>query len=718
MYLQILLDSFELKKEKENAKKNLTEFVDTFDTVGQENIVQTATNIKAQFIAAGMSVEEANKKIYASIAVSKNANLAFSVLSDSGFMGITDKATAAKHSIESFSRIMDGSIKESGFDDLKTATIEGIASVVNSFTQYKSSLVGTKDELGNVITAADAFKISMEKLSSIPGFNKEMGETTFSNLPAEFKAISNDADSIAGVLAKWELYTSDIVVNFQEISSEAAIGLAAFNSAFGTAMTNLATAAGPSTTFSTMGKTLTNLKKIIDTNSRASQRAAAQNQRNAEDEIKLINKKVKAIQDEADAKLKAMQKIQNANNYQMDSQQAQLEYQDAIARGDMAAAAQAQLKQQQLTKEYQMQLAQEAIREDAAKRAEAEQKKAEKVQASIDAAARKAQIAAEKSADAQEASSKITGFKGRYESLLQQRNDIQFLEPSKQAAATETSNKNLTALISEIQKSGTGNTMMAKSIKEAFASFFDKNGKPIATTTNKPLFPGATMTSKGINPSLLGTIGSDIAAANKQADSIVKGIAGGMTIAELAKAMGYKVPGSTSGNKQISYAIQTTGASANQVGTGALSSAGVMGRQKGTTFLDKAGTKWKLTGQTDYYGLNYYVEKAGKGSMKLNPKIPTIVGDEGPELAFNGMIIPNMASIPYSSPRYDIKQAQKVFGPMGNPGKNEVTIINNISAAEGMDIEALSEKVTMKTVKIIKDMDKNYNSQVGPGRSY
>ena len=715
----LTLSITELKKEKENAKKNLGEFVDTFSSVGQDNIIQTATNIKAQFLAAGMSVEEANKKIYASISVSKNANSAFAVLSDAGFMGITDKATAAKYSIESFAKVLDGSIKDSGFDDLKTATIEGISSVINSFSQYQSSLVGTKDEFGKIITAADAFRISMEKLASVPGFTKEMGESAFSNLPPEFQAISNSADSIAGMLAKWQLYSSDIVVNFKEISSEAAIGLAAFNSAFGTAMNNLATAAGPSTTFSTMGKTLTGLKKIIDSNSRASARAAAQSQRNAEDEIKAINKKIKLIQDEADAKLKAMQKIQDAESYQLNSLQAQLEYQDAIARGDMAAAAQAQIKQQQLTKEYQMQLAQEAIRDDADKKAAAAQKKAEAVQASIDAAARRAAIAAEKSADAQAASNAITAFKGKYENLLQQRNDIQFIDPSKQGAATKTSNENLTALFAEIQKSGTGNTLLAKSVKEAFEklNLFDKNGKPVPLKTTTPLIPGGVMGTTGINPTIAGTVASDIAAANKQADSIVKGIAGGMTIKELAVAMGYKVPGSTAAGKVVNATITTTGAGAYQVGKGALINAEVQ-PIKGSTFLDKAGKKWKLTGATDYYGMNYTVEKAGKGTMKLNPRIPTIVGDEGPELAFNGMIIPNMASVPYSSARYDVQQAQKFFEPMRNSGGGGVNITNYITAPEGMDIESLSNRVTMKTIKVIKDMEKNYNGQVGPGRTH
>lgn len=48
-----------------------------------------------------------------------------------------------------------------------------------------------------------------------------------------------------------------------------------------------------------------------------------------------------------------------------------------------------------------------------------------------------------------------------------------------------------------------------------------------------------------MNPEIAGTVASDIAAANKQADKIVTGIAGGMTIKQLAVAMGYKVPGST-----------------------------------------------------------------------------------------------------------------------------------------------------------------------------
>lgn len=104
--------------------------------------------------------------------------------------------------------------------------------------------------------------------------------------------------------------------------------------------------------------------------------------------------------------------------------------------------------------------------------------------------------------------------------------------------------------------------------------------------------------------------------------------------------------------------------------------------------------------------------------MKIDPKVPTIVGDVGPELVFGNMVIPNMSGIPYSSPRFDVKQAQKFFEPMRNSGGGGVNITNYITAPEGMDIESLSNRVTMKTIKVIKDMEKNYNGQVGPGRTH
>ena len=165
--------------------------------------------------------------------------------------------------------------------------------------------------------------------------------------------------------------------------------------------------------------------------------------------------------------------------------------------------------------------------------------------------------------------------------------------------------------------------------------------------------------------------------------------------------------------KAISYAVSTTGAMAKTVGEGALSAAGVQGRGKGTMFVDKAGTKWKIVGG-GMYG-NYNVEKAGFGTMKLDPKIPTIVGDRGPEMAFGGMVIPNMSKIPFSSPRYDVGQAAKMFEPMRDTksGGSVINLTQNIYPSDGMNTDAFVRQVVSMTKQAIGQDTKVNAKMVG-----
>jgi len=91
----------------------------------------------------------------------------------------------------------------------------------------------------------------------------------------------------------------------------------------------------------------------------------------------------------------------------------------------------------------------------------------------------------------------------------------------------------------------------------------------------------------------------------------------------------------------------------------------------GVEFLDKDGKKWKVVGDAGGAGLSVKPVKAGYGTMKLNPKVPTIVGDRGPEMAFGGMIIPNMAKVPYAS--------TQVIN--ASPGMNEDQLITKAKIA-------------------------------------
>ena len=161
----------------------------------------------------------------------------------------------------------------------------------------------------------------------------------------------------------------------------------------------------------------------------------------------------------------------------------------------MSAAAQAQLKIQQLQREYQLQLAQQAIEDEAAKREEELRKKAKSTQDAATAASRAAQAASERSADAQQAGQLITGFRDRYQTLLTERNDIQFMEKNKQAAAIEQSNQNIAALIKEIQDTGKGTGFISQLIRDAFKTFFDSKGNPITALLSKTEYLGSTLTT-------------------------------------------------------------------------------------------------------------------------------------------------------------------------------------------------------------------------------
>jgi hypothetical protein len=119
----------------------------------------------------------------------------------------------------------------------------------------------------------------------------------------------------------------------------------------------------------------------------------------------------------------------------------------------------------------------------------------------------------------------------------------------------------------------------------------------------------------------------------------------------------------------------------------------------GVEFVDKNGKKWKVTSDAGRAGLNVQAVKAGYGTMKLNPKVPTIVGDRGPEMAFGGMVIPNMAKLPFASPRYDVGQAAKMFEPMSDSrsGGNVINLTQNIYPSEGMNTDAFVRQVVSMT---------------------
>ena len=534
----------ELKKAKEEGKglKDLIESINRSSST--EETQRLINNQKAQMVAAGMSIEEANKKIYGALANSDKSKQVYQLLADKGFSAITDKATAAEFAVGNLVNTLD---KGAGTADFGKEVGNGFEGLINVFQNATSALVGTRDALGNVIDDYKAYEMVMSKAEqSNPGINKEIGQEAYDNLAKTqplLASITNEADSIKGILAKWKLFTSGINIDLSKIDSTLAIKLAGFNSAVDSGITALTKAADNKTTFGTMGAAYTALQKTIAATSAAAQRANAASQRSAQEELKTIAKKIKLIEDEKNKKLESLRATQDASNYALELQKLQIEYADAVARGDMATAARARIDIDQLTLNRQSDLAVKAI-EDAANKAKAPLEK--DAQAISDAQDKKTvvfQNNQDNSAVATQIASTLQKFQTTFNGLAS-RGTMNELEPdaAKKAAEEKKIQAEFIAFVKEVQAAyNKGGSTLKKTLETAFPDYFSK-GKPIPVETVTGSYEGGGRftTTTTPNQGILNSFKDDIKALTAQAEMIT----GGKTIKQLSddikKALGYK----------------------------------------------------------------------------------------------------------------------------------------------------------------------------------
>jgi TP901 family phage tail tape measure protein len=529
----LMMKPEELGKLAEEAKSKYGELIETMNRADSTNFVQLMLNIKAQMLGAGKSVEETNKAILGMVAASNHADKAFKVFSNSGFTAMTDRASAARQLFKQLRQEIDNP-----GDQFGVKMTEGFTYLMNNADAAIKSLVGTKNAQGEVIDEAMALNTVMKEMSTMSGYDKIIGTKAFSVLPKELQAILNDTDTIGSSIAKWQLYVQNTNFDLKNMSAETANALVAWNAAFDSAATKLQEAGGSDNTFGRIGSALARLQKTQDAVSAKAQRASQLSQRNAQKEIDLINKKIKAIDDEANAKLKALRATQDRENYQLELQKLQLEYQDAIARGDMATGARIQLDIQQLTKNRQIALAEQAILDAAEKKKKPLQTQIEKINASEtkkQQGFQDAQYNAQASAKTMDA---IKKYDDEYQSLLRERSTIA-------ASDFDALQKNQNAIndfVSRVQTAGMKKGELGKELRGIFDWMFASGekvnfGAPTNIPKGTPSHLGDLVYSA--NQSKLNVnLNRDLSAVNAQAEKIVKGITGGTaTLASVVSAI-------------------------------------------------------------------------------------------------------------------------------------------------------------------------------------
>jgi TP901 family phage tail tape measure protein len=528
----------ELRAGIKNAKDNQKELVATFtdidvsgDANKQAKVTEIATNLKAQFIAAGYSAQDATNKIYSIISASDKADMAFNAISSKGFREIVDAASAADAMLE---KLLNTSL--SG-DDLGMA----ISNTVDAFDDSLQKILKTKDANGELITQQEAISKILDDINSKENSQLQLGTAKLESLKEthpELAKILNASDNVAGIYAKWRLRLAGVRTDLSAITSEQAQALLTFESALDSSIAAAEAKSSGSGIGARSQKSIAALQKLIAAGGQKAAVAAQKTQDQIKEEIKLIDKKIDKINEEADARKKALEASQNKENLSLEIQKAQLEYADKMAAGDIAGAAQAQLKIKQLVGERETQKSIDAIEENRAKREKELIAQREKLQAQSDKAAKNLTNAQNNATSAGERMNKVDQYQNEYQRLVKEQarlNVILEQNPTDKKALKdqqELVRGPLGDLAKQIGADSKGSDkVLAAELKKIFTgTLINEKGESLAGKVMTATHPKGVSTYKA---------GSADAALKQDASAALAGakaITGGKTIADLYNA--------------------------------------------------------------------------------------------------------------------------------------------------------------------------------------
>lgn len=336
------------KKLKAEVKSTMPELIKLIDITKTKDVGDLAVRLKTQFISMGMSAQEATNKIYALINASEKSGLSSQAISSSEFRGVTDTSGAAVSAMKTLSTTIESKSPKTQAQQLQTAILainaaidEAVKKGIDYNTAVNNQFNAINAQVKNQKTFTLETLVNIEKM--IP----------------ELKGVLNVTDNGTSAWSKYQLMVNGVTEDLYELSGEAAIALEKANRAIEASVRSGLTGKGGA--LSTQSKQLKIYNEQIAKLEKQSKGQSVQSQINNKEEIKAINKKIDAINKEYDARKRALSLQQQTEDANIAIQKAQLEYQNALASGDMASAAQAQLNIRGIVGQRQNQLAQDAL---------------------------------------------------------------------------------------------------------------------------------------------------------------------------------------------------------------------------------------------------------------------------------------------------------------------------------------------------------------------
>ena len=354
---------------KQKVKSTYPEIVKLFNQTPTNKLSDVVAGIKAQLMAAGDSAQSAQAKIAALLSQSDKSNLMTSTLLSSQVQSIKDIDSAAASMLKFLSKAQD----RGGAEDFA-------GSLLQTFSTLDTAMVNASKKDGPLKALDSQFKaINSSQSKNIKLTQEQIDELAKTN--PILAGMLSTSDNIGDAYAKWRIALAGVNKDLSGLNSSQLKGIAEYV----TQVNDFFTKTGDVSTTEAQGGPLGSLAKTVDSYNKkqrameaASQNGYARTAASIKDQIKLKEKQIKQIQDEANARKKALQQQTQAEDIKLQIQQEQLKYQDALASGNMSAAAMSQLNIKRLVGQSQQTNAATAI-DDAA------QKKIDKLEKEIDA---------------------------------------------------------------------------------------------------------------------------------------------------------------------------------------------------------------------------------------------------------------------------------------------------------------------------------------------
>jgi TP901 family phage tail tape measure protein len=659
----------ELKELKQRVKTDMPEILATFNSIDSSKVNELAANLKAQMVASGRSVEDATNLIYALIESSNKAGQGVRAITDSVFTKVTDQGSAASFIMKNFAKSVD---------DIYTidpgAFASNVDTVISSLDSAVKSLIGTKDATGQTIDEAMAISIQMKNIADSGVKNKQLGAQALAVLKQqrpEFAYILNSADTIGGMYAKWRLMLANVRIDLSKISSEQAELLAKFTQGLNDAADAALTSTDTANNLSETATVLDDLGKKQAAAAKAAKNAAEGTAGLSKKAIKAIQDEIKAIRERAEAKKRALRETFDRENAELELQQAKLDLQSAIARGDNEAAAAAQIRIQQIQKEASIKAAEARIDENARKEEARLQKKLD-----ADAALKDAQgtTATTKGNQAEKIGAEIATIKklgdklGDIGVLRAQAEEMMKVDKKAGDAMMDEVKRNFFVWLKDLGSAAKDSA----SVRKAFEDYLVKDSKGNITSETKAANSAFNLRRGG------GTISeggawTELGKLAGQFTNFAKEIIGkdGRTLTDVYNALKSGTTGKP-GQKNIALEAKDVNSLMTKLGKPDAQKFKTSGAGKGdledqirrdiimayglkeNDTFEFLGIKYRVTGSgmldsgasrvTPRKAMGGYVKRASNGITGMTGSQPYLVGERGPELfvpSSGGQIIPN-----------------------------------------------------------------------------